>query len=117
MPAVHSSVKPFTANQEYVGIDKIRIIYPLDTELSDGSSDLFTKNGVRTTIKGTQLAYAKGSIPTENGGTIYFELRNNGNLLYRFDSEEVVMSMLKVHTNRVLVGISSGSGTVAKKGN
>jgi hypothetical protein len=78
MPAVHSSVKPFTANQEYVGIDKIRIIYPLDTELSDGSSDLFTKNGVRTTIKGTQLAYAKGSIPTENGGTIYFELRNNG---------------------------------------
>jgi hypothetical protein len=78
MPAIHSSVKPFTANTEYVGIDKIRIIYPLDTEISDGSSDLFTKNGVRTTIKGTHLAYAKGSIPTENGGTIFFELRNNG---------------------------------------
>lgn len=78
MPATHSSVKPFTANTEYVGIDKIRIIYPLDTEISDGSSDLFTKNGVRTTIKGTHLAYAKGSIPTENGGTIFFELRNNG---------------------------------------
>jgi hypothetical protein len=78
MPAIHSSVKPFTANTDYVGIDKIRIIYPLDTEISDGSSDLFTKNGVRTTIKGTHLAYAKGSIPTENGGTIYFELRNNG---------------------------------------
>ena len=80
MPAVHSSVQPFTANQEYVGIDKIRIIYPLDTEFSDGSSDLFTKNGVRTTIRGTELHYAKGSIPTENGGTIYFELRNNGKL-------------------------------------
>ena len=80
MPAAHSSVQPFTANQEYVGIDKIRIIYPLDTEFSDGSSDLFTKNGVRTTIRGTELHYAKGSIPTENGGTIYFELRNNGKL-------------------------------------
>jgi len=77
MPVARSSQRLFTANCEYVGIDKIRLMYPLDTEYSDGSSDLFTKHGVRTTIKGGKLQYAKGSIPTENGGTIYIELKDN----------------------------------------
>jgi uncharacterized caspase-like protein len=63
MPAVHSSVKPFTANQEYVGIDKIRIIYPLDTELSDGPSNLFRENGARTTISEINWHMAKTLYP------------------------------------------------------
>ena len=79
-PEVHSSVKPFTANQQYVGIDKIKIIYPLCPELCDGSSDLFTKNGVRTTAKGVELPYLKGRIKSEEHPTIYFEVRDNGTM-------------------------------------
>lgn len=53
-PAVHSSVNPFTANQEYVGIG---LTYPLAPELCDGSSELFTKNGGRTTAKGLEIPF------------------------------------------------------------
>ena len=70
--------KPFTMHTEYAGIDKIRITYPLDTELSDGSDDLFTKHGVRKTLgKGGELKYAKGSVPGPNGDKVFFEIRNN----------------------------------------
>ena len=73
-----ASYKPFTKHTEYAGIDKIRITYPLDTELSDGSDDLFTKHGVRKTLsRGGELRYAKGSIPGPNGDNVYLEVRNN----------------------------------------
>jgi hypothetical protein len=70
--------QPFTGHTEYAGIDKLRITYPLDVELSDESSDLFTQHGVRKTLgKGGALMYAKGSIPGPNGDNIFIEIRNN----------------------------------------
>jgi hypothetical protein len=72
------SYQSFTGHTEYAGIDKIRITYPLDKELSDGSDDLFTKHGVRKTLaKGGELQYAKGSVPGPNGDNVFFEVRNN----------------------------------------
>ena len=78
MPAVHSSVKPFTANQEYVGIDKIRIIYPAFQEYSDGYHELFRKHRVRKTASGGVLLDDIGEFQSETAAPIYVELREHG---------------------------------------
>ena len=73
--------RQFLGHTEYAGIDKIRISFPLYTAYSDGSSDLFTKRGVRKTLsRGSELEYAKGTFPGRNGETISFEIKNNASI-------------------------------------
>jgi hypothetical protein len=71
--------QPFTANLEYVGIDRIRFMYDTMQEYSDGYHALFTQHFTfRTAKKGVMLT-SKGSFGKEQGCEIYVELRNNGN--------------------------------------
>lgn len=73
--------RQFIGHTEYAGIDKIRISFPLYTAYSDGSAGLFSKSGVRKTLKsGSELEYAKGSFTGPGGDTIYFEIKNNASI-------------------------------------
>jgi hypothetical protein len=77
-PAVHDPMQPFTANQEYVGIDKIRIIYPAFQEYSDGYHELFRKHRVRKTATGGVLLDDLGEFQSDTPAPIYVELREHG---------------------------------------
>ena len=68
----------FTANAEYVGIDKIRLIYPVHQGYSDGSYDLFTKHRVTKTKGNGRLLDSLGTAAADPRASIYVELRNHG---------------------------------------
>jgi hypothetical protein len=68
----------FTGNLEYVGIDKIRLIYPVHQEYSDGSYDLFTKHKVKKTRGSGVLLDFIGTAAADPKAPIYVELRNHG---------------------------------------
>jgi hypothetical protein len=68
----------FTGNLEYVGIDKIRLIYPVHQEYSDGSYDLFTKHKVKKTRGNGVLLDFIGTAAADPRAPIYVELRNHG---------------------------------------
>jgi len=68
----------FTAHTEYVGIDKIRLIYPVHQEYSDGSYDLFTKHKVKKTRGNGVLLDFIGEAAADPRAPIYIELRNQG---------------------------------------
>lgn len=73
-----SGGKGFMANLEYVGIDKIRLIYPAHP-YSDGSYDIFTKHKVKKTSKaGVYLEDYIGEAAADPRAPIYVELRNYG---------------------------------------
>jgi len=78
MPVARSSQGLFTANCEYVGIDKIRIIYPAFQEYSDGYHALFRKHRVRKTATGGVFLDAIGEFQEETPAGIYVELREHG---------------------------------------
>jgi hypothetical protein len=70
--------QPFTANCEYVGIDKIRLIYPAFQEYSDGYHALFTKHMVIKTRSGGVMLHDKGKFQTDTDAPVYVELREHG---------------------------------------
>jgi len=69
---------PFTANCEYVGVDKIRLIYPALQEYSDGYHALFTKHMVVKTRSGGVMLHDKGKLLADSKDPIYVELREHG---------------------------------------
>lgn len=73
-----SGGRRFTSNLEYVGIDKIRFIYPTHP-YSDGSYDMFTKHKVKKTSKsGVYLEDFIGTAAADPRAPVYVELRNFG---------------------------------------
>ena len=78
LDAPRSGSRLFTSHTEYVGIDKIRLIYPVHQLYSDGSYDLFTKHKVKKTKgHGVLLDYI-GEAAVDPRAPIYIELRNHG---------------------------------------
>ena len=67
--------REFTQHTEYAGVDKICIQYRLDKELSDGSDEVFTSQGLQATwLPGGGLAYAKGTIKGPNDASIMINI-------------------------------------------
>ena len=64
--------------QDYVGIDKIVIYYPLDTEWNDGSSPYLKKHRVIQLPNGGTTLIGQGSFPTDIGGDIHLTISNSG---------------------------------------
>ena len=64
--------------QDYVGIDKIVIYYPLDSEWNDGSSPHLKKHRVIHLPNGGSTLVGQGSFPTDVGGDIHLTICNSG---------------------------------------
>ena len=68
-----------TDNKEYIGIDMVRIRFPIQVESGAHSSDFLNQKGVRKTLKnGIELSYAKGELLKETRACIKVEVINNG---------------------------------------
>ena len=64
--------------QDYVGIDKIVIYYPLDIEWNDGSSPYLKKHRVIHLPNGGITVVGEGSFPTDIGGDVHLTISNSG---------------------------------------
>lgn len=64
--------------QDYVGIDKVVIYYPLDTEWNDGSSPYLKKHRVIHLPNGGFTLVGQGLFPTDIGADIHLTICNSG---------------------------------------
>lgn len=80
MKAIKAKTQPLTITdlQDYVGIDKIVIYYPLDTGWNDGSSPYLKKHRLIQLPNGGMTLIGQGSFPTDIGGDIHLTITNSG---------------------------------------
>ena len=80
MKANKTKSQPLTITdlQDYVGIDKIVIYYPLDTDWNDGSSPYLKKHRLIHLPNGGTTLIGQGLFPTDIGGDIHLTISNSG---------------------------------------
>lgn len=80
MKANKAKSQPLTITdlQDYVGIDKIVIYYPLDTDWNDGSSPHLKKHRLIHLPNGGMTLVGQGLFPTDIGGDIHLTISNSG---------------------------------------
>ena len=80
MKAIKAKTQPLTITdlQDYVGIDKIVIYYPLDTGWNDGSSSYLKKHRLIQLPNGGTTLIGQGLFPTDIGGDIHLTISNFG---------------------------------------
>jgi hypothetical protein len=78
--AIKAKSQPLTITdlQDYVGIDKIVIYYPLDTGWNDGSSPYLKKHRLIQLPNGGSTLIGQGLFPTDIGGGIHLTISNFG---------------------------------------
>jgi hypothetical protein len=72
------SINLITDNEQYVGVDKVRIAFPLEPQCNNGSAEIFTRNGFARTQSDGRLKWAEGFTQKGTEAPIYCKVINNG---------------------------------------